>query len=256
MADDNHFGELLSGDNDQIIDVDATEDTADNEDLLADNMTIQAENVADNMADDRQDIDIFLKISILELQKKYQIGRDGLYKRMAYLNITPWKLSGRSYLDAEQVAHMDGLDRHVDAKGRMKGYPKPEPTGPKTEPKKRQTEPKKEQTSAITTTQASAPVQQTIVDTVEEEELEFSECRQESNPDLEAIAAVVNSAQKKAVGVLIAENRLAQQFIKNPNSLPEELKAQIRESSKVPDIDPLAYANSLVRLANSRSVAV
>ncbi|MBE9054225.1 hypothetical protein IQ243_28300 [Nostocales cyanobacterium LEGE 11386] len=70
------------------------------------------------------------KISILELQKKYEIGRDPLYARMRYLQIKTWKLSGKAYLYADQVAHMDALHDHIKATGRMEGYPVPEPSGP------------------------------------------------------------------------------------------------------------------------------
>ncbi|TBR56666.1 hypothetical protein B4U84_28930 [Westiellopsis prolifica IICB1] len=81
-------------------------------------------------ADDRQNNDIFDKISILELQKKYGIGRDSLYGRMRYLQITTYKIKGKAYLDAEQTAHMDGLHDHIQATGKMEGYPIPEPSGP------------------------------------------------------------------------------------------------------------------------------
>ncbi|KOP24658.1 hypothetical protein AMR41_19980 [Hapalosiphon sp. MRB220] len=35
-----------------------------------------------------------------------------------------------SYQFADQIAHMDGLHDHIQATGKMKGYPIPEPSGP------------------------------------------------------------------------------------------------------------------------------
>jgi hypothetical protein len=109
------------------------ETASDLADSMPDNTVCMADSTADNeicTADDRQNNDIFFKISILELQKKYGIGRDSLYGRMRYLQITTYKIKGKAYLDAEQVAHMDGLHDHIQATGKMEGYPVPEPSGP------------------------------------------------------------------------------------------------------------------------------
>ena len=67
----------------------------------------------DNTPDSSTNQENFSKISISELREKYSIGRDPLYARMRYLQITTWKVSGKAYLDAEQVAHMDGLHEHI-----------------------------------------------------------------------------------------------------------------------------------------------
>jgi hypothetical protein len=50
----------------------------------------------------QNDVENF-KISILELQEKYGIGRDPLYARMRYLRIKTYKVSGKAHLDAQQV---------------------------------------------------------------------------------------------------------------------------------------------------------
>jgi hypothetical protein len=42
---------------------------------------------------------------------------------------------------------------------------------------------------------------------------------------------------------------LAQQFIQNPDKLPDELKAKIQESSVPPAVDPFAYASALMNFA-------
>ena len=228
--------------------LDKTANTPDNalknDDSTPDNMLKNESLSADDIQQNAAKAENFDKISILELQKKYGIGRDPLYARMRYLAITTWKVSGKAYLDARQVAQMDGLHDHIKATGRMEGYPIPEPTRPKLEEVV-------QPTTAITVAQVSAPTQQT---TVHSQQLNATECREESNSELDAIASLVRSAQNKAVGVLIAENMLAEQFIKNPDSLPEELKIKIKQSSKVPDIDPFAYAKSLVNLAKNPGV--
>ncbi|WP_375514567.1 hypothetical protein [uncultured Nostoc sp.] len=70
---------------------------------LADNTPDSSLQSADNPADDRQNTDIFSKISILEIQRKYGIGRDSFYARTRYLQITTWKIGKKAYLDAEQI---------------------------------------------------------------------------------------------------------------------------------------------------------
>ncbi|MCC5670622.1 hypothetical protein LC653_44360 [Nostoc sp. CHAB 5784] len=92
-----------------------------------------ADNQPDNIQTDGEDSqkeENFSKISILELQKKYGIGRDSFYARTRYLRITTWKESDKAYLDADQIAYMDGLHEHIQQTGRMQGYPVPEPSWP------------------------------------------------------------------------------------------------------------------------------
>ncbi|MHC5731545.1 MAG: hypothetical protein ACYTXY_47180, partial [Nostoc sp.] len=69
-----------------------------------------------------------MKISILDLQKKYGIQRDTFYGRTRYLRITTWKEGGKAYLDAGQVQQM--VHDHIKTTGRMEGYLVPEPSGP------------------------------------------------------------------------------------------------------------------------------
>ncbi len=174
----------------------------------------------------------FSKIPISDLLKKYEIGRDSLYARMRYLRITTWKVSGKAYLDADQIAHMDGLHDHIKATGRMEGYPIPEPSGP--------IEVEDEQPTALTVTetqQITAPGYSP------------KQKRSQSSQQVDDVAAIVQSAQNKAAGTLIAENILARHFIENPDLLPDDLKQKIKESGEMPTIDPFAYAQNLVNLA-------
>ncbi|MBD2666679.1 hypothetical protein H6G73_19775 [Richelia sinica FACHB-800] len=188
--------------------------------------------MADTQPDTLENETENFKISILELQKKYGIGRDPLYARMRYLRIKTYKVLGKAHLDAEQVAHMDGLHEHIKANGRMEGYPVPQPSGPIEE---EQTTP-----TTLTVAQTQAPAPNTNYSPQGK--------RSQSSP-VDDVAAIIASAQSKAAGTLIAENVLAQHFIQNPELLPDELKAKIQESAQMPSVDPFAYADSLINIA-------
>lgn len=175
----------------------------------------------------------FSKISILELQKKYGIQRDSFYARTRYLRITTWKESGKAYLDADQIAEMDGLHEHIQQTGRMQGYPVPEPSGPIEED---------EQPAAATSSLAVTETQQ-ITPTYAPKQ------KRSQSSQVDDTAAIVQSAQNRAAGTLIAENILARHFIENPELLPDNLKEQIKQSGEMPCIDPFAYADSLINIA-------
>jgi len=192
-----------------------------------------ADNQPDNIETDVEN----LKISILELQKKYEIGRDPLYARMRCLQIKTWKVSGKAYLYADQVAHMDALHDHIKATGRMEGYTVPDPSGPQDE---------QPETTAIALQQPQQLEAKPDYTTGQ---------RQHQSSEMEAIAALVRSAQGKATGFIIAENMLTNQYIQNPDSLPEELREKIKESAQVPEIDPFAYATTLTNFVKSYGAA-
>ncbi|WP_196522997.1 hypothetical protein [Nostoc commune] len=185
--------------------------------------------------EDSQKEENFSKISILDLQKKYEIGRDPLYARMRYLQIKTWKVSGKAYLYPDQIAEMDALHDHIKTTGRMEGYQVPEPSGPTEE----------EQPTSGTLTVAET---QTL-STTPTPNYTPKQKRSQSSQQVDDIAAIVQSAQGKAAGTLIAENVLARHFIENPELLPDELKAKIKESGEMPSIDPFAYADSLISAA-------
>ena len=193
--------------------------------------------MTDSLPDTSQNRDNFSKFSILELSERFGIGRDPVYARMNYLQIKTYKESGKAYLTAEQVEHMDGLHEHIKTTGRMEGYPVPEKSGPWEEEKN---------TSDIV---LSEPQTQNL--TQQQQEFTATGERQAANNDLDPIANIVKSAQSKAAGILIAENLIARQYIDNPEALPEELKQKIKESGQVKTVDPFAYAQSLVNLAQA-----
>lgn len=202
-----------------------------------------ADNQPDTLSIDgesSQNVENFSKISILELQKKYGIQRDSFYARTRYLRITTWKEGGKAYLYADQIAEMDGLHEHIQQTGRMQGYPVPEPSGPIDEQQPDNT------TASITVQQSQQLETKPDYDPGQ---------RQHQNSELEAIAALVRSAQGKATGFIIAENMLTKQYIENPDSLPEELREKIKESAQVPEIDPFAYAAALTNFAKGSGLA-
>ncbi|MBH8564477.1 hypothetical protein I8748_20205 [Nostoc sp. CENA67] len=208
---------------------------------MTDNMESDSVNLTDNtpditleLADDRQNIDNFSKISILDLMEKYNIGRDPLYKRMNYLRIKTYKISGKAHLDAGQVAEMDALHNHIKATGRMEGYPVPEPSGPKDE-------------QPETTTLTVAETQQ--IDTIPPQQVNYTSQTVRPSTPIDDVDGLITNAQGKATAVIVAENTIARHYIDNPHLLPEHLKAKIAESAKAPAIDPLGYANSLIAAA-------
>lgn len=190
--------------------------------------------MADNQPDTLQNDVENSKIRTLELQKKYGIERDAFYARTRYLRITSWKEGGKAYLYADQIAEMDGLHNHIKTAGRMEGYPVPEPSGPIDEEEQlTSTSLAVTETQQITATPTYAPKQK----------------RSQSSEQVDDVNAIVQSAQGKAAGTLIAENILTRHFIENPNLLPDDLKAKIKESGEMTSIDPFAYADSLINTA-------
>ncbi|OUL23962.1 hypothetical protein BV378_20215 [Nostoc sp. RF31YmG] len=212
----------------------------------ADNTPDNSLQSADSPADDRQNTDNFYKISILELQKKYGIERDAFYARTRYLRMKTWKIGKKAYLNADQVGHMDALHDHIQATGKMEGYPVPEASGP-IEIESEQPTPTT--TLTVAQTQTFTETQQITPSYSPQQQ------RSQSSP-VDDVAAIVESAKNKAAATLIAENILAQHFIQNPELLPDHLKQKIKESGEMPSIDPFAYADSLINAAmGSISVA-
>lgn len=194
-----------------------------------------ADNQPDTLSIDgesSQNVENFSKISILELQKKYGIQRDSFYGRTRYLRITTWKEGGKAYLSADQITHMDALHEHIQQTGRMQGYTIPDPSGPV------------EEDEQPTSTSLAVAQTQQITPTYAPKQK-----RSQSSGQVDDVAAIVQSAQGKAAGTLIAENILARHFIENPNLLPDDLKAKIKESGEMTSIDPFAYADSLISAA-------
>jgi hypothetical protein len=155
----------------------------------------------------------FEKISLENLQKKYGTGRPPLYARMKYLRMTTWKIQGKAYLDAEQVAYMDGLHEHIKSTGRMDGYPIPDPTGPIDDEEPTST-------TAITIEEPQQITKATPNYAVKGK-------RSQSSQQVDDIPTIIKSAQGKAAGILIAENLIARQYFENPEMLPDEARIEL-----------------------------
>ena len=69
-------------------------------------------------------------LTIKELERRYSLQRDALYKRMEHLNIKPFKDGVRSHLNRQQIGYMDDLHEYMKQTGKMKDFAKPKPTGP------------------------------------------------------------------------------------------------------------------------------
>ncbi len=177
-----------------------------------------------NLADTPGLNEIKLNFSLVEIQKKYGISRDAVYRRMRYLQITTWKDDrGKSYLDAEQMHSMDELDAHMKANnGRMDGYPVPLPSGPE---------------SSITTTTTAQVSTTEQSDVIAPERLHST--------DVIDLNSIHDAGMNKAIGIMLAENAIASQYLTNPELLPDEWKDKIAASSTVPKVDPFAFAASL-----------
>ncbi|HBB34497.1 MAG TPA: hypothetical protein DDZ80_25575 [Cyanobacteria bacterium UBA8803] len=183
------------------------------------------------------------------------ISREICSKRMDFLQIKPWKIKGRLYLDPVQVNHMNSLHEHYQQKGNFDGYPVPALSEPWAE------ELNNNQSEATETSPEGVIVKAEDLATASPQQLSttnslsFTPAVVRSQPqpstDTAALNNLVASAQSKAAGVLIAENVLAQQYIQNPDLLPDELKVKIEESAQIPKIDPFAYASSLINLVRA-----
>jgi hypothetical protein len=228
----------------------AADNASDIELLLADSTRIQAENAPDSIvseeynlaneqdrqADDNKNTDFFDKISLLELQKKYQIKRDALYKRMAYLRIRTYKLSGRACLSPEQVAHMDGLHEHIKGGQRMNTYPKPLPTGPCEEEDKSlhivKDEPYSEDNVKTSSSIIVSP------NGIIEATVNTSSPIVINEADVEQIKS---DAQQRIKAKRLTVIQVARDYEENPGKLPFEIQQEIEEAEMASISTPLSH---------------
>jgi hypothetical protein len=139
----------------------------------------------------------------------------------------------------------------------MDGYPIPEPTGPVA--KEIQATVVEEPPSESQSSSALSYAASSDLDARQEGKLDrpVETLRQHEASQMNILAEqVVQNATNKAMGVLMAENALAQKFIDNPQLLPEEVRAKINSTANISEVDPFAYANALVDLATNSQVMV
>lgn len=117
------------------------DNTPENETLLGDSIEIQADlpaPVEGSQIDKLLKEPIPDKLSIKELEARYEIKRAALYTRINHLGITSCREGKNAYLYAEQIAHMDGLHEHMK-NDKMDNYQIPQTT--KAEEKEELTSP-------------------------------------------------------------------------------------------------------------------
>lgn len=160
-----------------------------------------------------------------EAPELWSLKSSAFYERMKFLGIQAIKQGRKSYLDDKQIAQLDELDEYIQEHGSMEGFNNTNSNALV----------KAEEKSLETNVQQPQPT------------IEAPNHTRSVGSEQQQMAQLVASAQNKAAGVLIAEGVLAQQFIANPEMLPEELRTQIQEANAVPKIDPNAYAAQLLQ---------
>jgi hypothetical protein len=180
---------------------------------------VQAAENRKEVADDRN------LTPISEAPERWNLKSSAFYERLKYLGIQTIKQGRKSYLDDEQISRLDELDEYIQEHGSMEGFGDTNSNALV----------KAEENSLETNVQQPQP-------TVETQSYERN-----VGSEQQQMAQLIASAQNKAAGVLIAEGVLAQQFIANPEMLPEQLRTQIQEANAVPQIDPNAYAAQLLQ---------
>jgi hypothetical protein len=172
-----------------------------------------------------------------DLDERYQIQKGGRNLRLATLRMKAQKIGKKTFVTEEQLAILDAYDAYLKQHGSSEGFPIPEPSGPwETEEIKPELS---ESETAITVADEQAIAYNSP------EELQITSQR-EYDPELEKISKLVENAQKKATGILIAEEILTNEFIDNPSKLPLELREKIKQVRKSEAPDPLTYAASLL----------
>lgn len=160
-----------------------------------------------------------------EAPERWGLKSSAFYERLKFLRIQPIKEGRKSFLDDEQIAQLDELDEYIKEHGSMEGFNNTNSNSIV----------KAEENNLETNVQQPRPT------------IETQNYKRNVGSEQQQMAQLVASAQNKAAGVLIAEGILAQQFIANPEMLPEQLRTQIQEANAVPQIDPNAYAAELLQ---------
>lgn len=181
------------------------------------------------------------EIITTDIDVAYEIQKGGRNIRFGKLRIKPYKRGKKTYINLDQLRIFHGYHQHIQQYGSGDGFPIPEPTGPWD------LDDDEEVTAGLSVATPTA-----VVGTAQE--LQVSSSRK-FTPDLEAINQLVENAQRKATGVIIAEEILAQEFIDDPNKLPEHLRERIKQVRKSQQSDPLAYAALLLESMRNQDAA-
>ncbi|HEY9874481.1 MAG TPA: hypothetical protein V6D12_13655 [Candidatus Obscuribacterales bacterium] len=169
-----------------------------------------------------------------ELDDRYGIKKSARNVRLGYLRMKSYQRGKYTYVDEHQLTILDAYNEHLNTHGSSDGFPIPEPSGPWGEDEPEET---------ATAIAVSQPTQTVRVENPQQ--LQQGRARQ-FNPEFEDINQLVANAENQAVGVLMAERILANEFINNPSALRPELQEQLRQVTRSEATDPLTFAASLL----------
>ncbi len=187
----------------------------------------------DNFEEQEQQQENIDGVSLVDLQERYSISRDALHKRIRYLQMRTWKIQGKgkTYLDSDQVAYLDGLHAHMaNNNGRMEGYIVPEPS---------------DISSLANNTTSNEIIKQEYL---EAENINPEEIYIHQNQT--SYSRIMEQAEQKAASILIAEGILTNKYLDNPELINPDLRQKIEEATKRPKIDPFVLAASWVQAAS------
>jgi hypothetical protein len=162
---------------------------------------------------------------IKQLEDLFSVRNTTVYRRLNKLGIEPIKGEDGWSITDEALAELDKLDSWIADGNTLESYP----------------------------TSSALAVKEDDGGEIEQETIRVTPV-EEGNQ----LAQIIRNAAKKATGMLMAENVIAQEFLANPELLPDDLLEQVRatEEALTPkSIDPIQYANSLVSQFKSQLAA-
>ncbi len=162
-------------------------------------------------------------IPLSKAMEELSLKSSAFYERMKFLRITPEKKNKKAYLLPEQIEILKQLGKHIEKHGAMEGF-------------------KPNQSALIKKDESNGLSANTVT-----EEFQAQNQNRNFGNEQQQMAQLIASAQNKAAGILIAEGALAQQFIANPELLPEGLRSQIEQANAIPQVDPNALAAELLQ---------
>jgi hypothetical protein len=136
---------------------------------------------------------------IAELEELYSLSRATVFNRLKYLGYRIRKYGDSFKLTEEQVGQLDALHDWINSGGRLADYPRPGELATITDGEMEQ-----------------------YAHSINFEDLE--------GDDELSHAELIRAAQNQAAGILIAENLLTAQMLKNPHLLPSDLLRQVEQS--------------------------
>ncbi len=177
-------------------------------------------------------------LTIKQLERRYSLQRDALYKRMEHLNIKPLKDGVRSHLNRQQIGYMDELHEYMKQTGKMKDFPRPKPTGPWKEEELQDllAKQREEETQTLVTEPCEEEAQALVV-TTKGSSVPNVNNRQPinikpasgtySNAPQSDLAIAKRRSAERAASLIAGEELAVNYFLENPNQLPDDLYQRV-----------------------------